>query len=591
MASVDPKTNLLRPPTLADVKASIRSTIHKLIAITQTLEDLPRKRYATFKLEYYPNAPDDYEPPLFVRGDPTASRMTFATHDVAEAPLRMKIGQINTFFNNVSVSVQSVAGALPSAESTEDHAHVIKLATSGNRHDYAASHQEQVVEEELLADAQKRNIIWDAEVSVSTNIDEDITTGLLGERTESGTLAPLGQFVVGKAAREITHVSQLGESASSDQGATQIEEMTPRGNNTDGYSTLSDMGECPQSRSPEPDTPFHEQLGQLNISEDMNATTVSGNSYAVMDLETQHVSASWTSEKASLGQTAEAVDVECDCAAHKGTEDYDVCQCEGPCGRWVHLWCHGYHDSEDPRLPRSFKCFECRLRASQASLITGESFIREYVLKYRELALFRRALKIIEIENPPSASEFRKLVGAPPAVASQLWKRLENDGFIGPEMVDEDGLGLFETRSTHMKAGGGRAKVRKTAKTRYTKNPAISTMMAPYFDPSENAERKLVGLGKESRRKRAEPPVTEEIFDGRLPLSPIRDQNKRKAFGGTQGSEGKSYMLRKTPERSLSNTGKRKMREVEMENAESSGLRRSKRIKVSVAKKDVDLDW
>ncbi|CCA76704.1 hypothetical protein PIIN_10692 [Serendipita indica DSM 11827] len=217
--------------------------------------------------------------------------------------------------------------------------------------------------------------------------------------------------------------------------------------------------------------------------------------------------------------------------------------------------------------------------------------VSEYVLKYRELALFRRALKIIEIENPPSASEFRKLVGAPPAVASQLWKRLENDGFIGPEMVDEDGLGLFETRSTHMKAGGGRAKVRKTAKTRYTKNPAISTMMAPYFDPSENAERKLVGLGKESRRKRAEPPVTEEIFDGRLPLSPIRDQNKRKAFGGTQGSEGKSYMLRKTPERSLSNTGKRKMREVEMENAESSGLRRSKRIKVSVAKKDVDLDW
>ena len=64
-------------------------------------------------------------------------------------------------------------------------------------------------------------------------------------------------------------------------------------------------------------------------------------------------------------------------------------------------------------------------------------------------------------------------------------------------MVEEDGLGLFETRSAHMKAGGGRVKVRKTAKTRYTKNPAISAMIAPYFDPSEDAERKLVGLGKE----------------------------------------------------------------------------------------------
>ena len=111
--------------------------------------------------------------------------------------------------NSVSVSVQSIVGALPTAEAAEDQVHVLGLATPGGRHDYAMSNQEQVTEERLLTDAQQRNVIWDAEISVPIEVDENTTMGLLGERTESGTLAPLGQFVVGKAAREITHVSQL----------------------------------------------------------------------------------------------------------------------------------------------------------------------------------------------------------------------------------------------------------------------------------------------------------------------------------------------------------------------------------------------
>lgn len=48
-----------------------------------------------------------------------------------------------------------------------------------------------------------------------------------------------------------------------------------------------------------------------------------------------------------------------------------------------------YHGAKDPRLPDSFRCFECRLRNTQASLVKGETLIMEYVLKYAELALFR----------------------------------------------------------------------------------------------------------------------------------------------------------------------------------------------------------
>lgn len=70
-------------------------------------------------------------------------------------------------------------------------------------------------------------------------------------------------------------------------------------------------------------------------------------------------------------------------------------------------------------------------------MVKGEALIREYVLKYAELALFRyawlwrsceidfssitrRALKIIEVENPSNATEFRKAVGESPIFLCSL---------------------------------------------------------------------------------------------------------------------------------------------------------------------------
>jgi hypothetical protein len=67
-------------------------------------------------------------------------------------------------------------------------------------------------------------------------------------------------------------------------------------------------------------------------------------------------------------------------------------------------------------------------------------------------------------------------------------------GFVGPENVEEDGIGMFESRSMVLRKAG-KSKIRKTAKTKYIKNPLLSKMIAAYFDPSEEAERQHVGLG------------------------------------------------------------------------------------------------
>lgn len=54
-----------------------------------------------------------------------------------------------------------------------------------------------------------------------------------------------------------------------------------------------------------------------------------------------------------------------------------------------------YHGCKDPRLPENFKCFECRLRATQASVILAESSIKQYLVKYADLALFRYIVTVL----------------------------------------------------------------------------------------------------------------------------------------------------------------------------------------------------
>ncbi|KAG8798589.1 DNA binding protein [Serendipita sp. 398] len=266
-----------------------------------------------------------------------------------------------------------------------------------------------------------------------------------------------------------------------------------------------------------------------------------------------------------------------------------------------------YHGSNDPRIPTVFRCFECRLRSTHASIIIGETSLKEYILKYSELALFRRALKIVETENPHNVTEFRRLVGATPPVAAQLWKRLESEGFVGPEYVQQDGLGMFEQRTmTRAKNTTTKARIPKTSKTRYTKNPSISTMIDAYFDPSEGMERKHIGLG--SRRERMDiVPLEHETIHPEFgsfklnrqvaskPLSPSRLLNGVRTIRSNDRASTYigEHFQGKPPQGKSRTPGKRKLSEMGRETDEgtSSVLRRSKRIKISVPQKDVDLDW
>lgn len=54
------------------------------------------RRYATFKMYYTDNTPDDYEPPFFHKGDAEADKFTFNTHTSLEQPETLDVGSADT---------------------------------------------------------------------------------------------------------------------------------------------------------------------------------------------------------------------------------------------------------------------------------------------------------------------------------------------------------------------------------------------------------------------------------------------------------------------------------------------------------------
>ncbi|KAG8781870.1 DNA binding protein [Serendipita sp. 397] len=417
-----------RAPTLGDVKNSIRNMVHKLIAITQTLEDLPRKRFATFKLEYYPHTPDDYEPPLFVPAGPERSKLVFSTHEVTDVPLRMKIGEVGTGYNSVSLEVHSIAGLLPSDSTMEDRMHVFGIADRDSQ--LKGTKAISINDEDVLAsESASRDVVWDAEADI---VQQEEASGLLGQRMEDGSVVPFGKIITGKIVPPVSHLDEIGVT-SSEVDETQVDFSIDETNTNNGPSPLAP----PKTTSValEGITEFSDALQRMKLGGNV-LVSASQDSDTVMNLETQNVESQELPLDAGISDNESDAEVNCDCA------------------------------------------------------------VNEYILKYSELALFRRALKIVETENPHNVTEFRRLVGATPPVAAQLWKRLESEGFVGPEYVQQDGLGMFEQRTmTRAKNTTTKGRIPKTSKTRYTKNPSISTMIDAYFDPSEGMERKHIGLG------------------------------------------------------------------------------------------------
>ncbi|KAG2020134.1 hypothetical protein CC2G_005502 [Coprinopsis cinerea AmutBmut pab1-1] len=155
-----------RLPTLREVKKSVKTMMKTLIQAITHMDELPRRRFATFKLFYTDATPDDYEPPNFNTGDFEKDRWYFMTHNLDEVPDKFSVGKVDCGFHSVNLKVASVASFLPSSTDNDDALFtgtVTKalLPTKLNTEEDTAAFQKQAEDQE--EDAKTRNLAWSAE--------------------------------------------------------------------------------------------------------------------------------------------------------------------------------------------------------------------------------------------------------------------------------------------------------------------------------------------------------------------------------------------------------------------------------------------
>ncbi|KAF7966376.1 hypothetical protein HWV62_38893 [Athelia sp. TMB] len=208
-------------PTLGEVQTSLKHLIKTIIQATNSMDTLPRgRRFATFKLFYNENTPENYEPVHFKAGDVDADRFVFSTHNVMEPPEKTSIGAANLGHHGIKVEIQSVAAYLPNLDDSMNAPFTGTAAVSTNgTASICRTPAEEVAQRTAqvqiqMEDAQARVVVWDAEQAIADGYDDsldaegeedpdyaidksvndsgiDMKIGLLGIRTEGGNVVPI----------------------------------------------------------------------------------------------------------------------------------------------------------------------------------------------------------------------------------------------------------------------------------------------------------------------------------------------------------------------------------------------------------------
>ncbi|KAI5474782.1 meiosis-specific protein HOP1 [Pseudohyphozyma bogoriensis] len=145
----------------------VQQMIKALIANTQAMNELPRRRFITIRLYYTEDTPSDYEPPLFSAVVSDQKQFQLTTSSVNEQPDIVKMGTLNTGFHGVTLQAISVTPLLEIKY--DEHISLGECLTRNQD------------------DASTRPVVWDAKALVEA-IDPEWSVQPVGIKDEEGVL-------------------------------------------------------------------------------------------------------------------------------------------------------------------------------------------------------------------------------------------------------------------------------------------------------------------------------------------------------------------------------------------------------------------
>ncbi|KAG8864961.1 DNA binding protein [Tulasnella sp. 330] len=523
-----------RLPAEAEVRQSVRMMVKKLTANIDAMDQLPRRRFATFKLYFTPQTPADYEPPHFVSVEAEKSRLFFSTHDAEEAPERVSCGSVRSGYHSVDVDVASLASIIPARQDDiepEDH----RMAR-----DEETRRQ--------LRDASDRSIVWSAEVGTGATPDPSVTGGdgldelhqPIGVRDKDGrlTLGDEGKVkrYMGNVEREPGELDQmnveerdglmetqpittavdpsslirdidtlqLGDMIFNElQQSMDIDHLTPEARAV--LESRSTAREGPPASGPPSDNRMDLDGDPTRLNSD-GRSSEQRRAHLSNNQATGPVSAE--SGPASLEPISEeSEDMKCTC--EDPAEDGGTIYCDAGCGGVYHLWCMGYMSPKDKRLPDNFVCWMCKLSQNPQFAFLSECDKVVTFSKLKELSLMRRALQVLHQEEVPQTKQlWSARLGCEVGVANLIMKRLVSEGFLGDEAAVREAILMEETQASIVTTRSGKKVIPKVVKSKKVKALAKKSRMMKiwtsttkaqsmkYFQPGGSMEKDILGAAR-----------------------------------------------------------------------------------------------
>ncbi|PPQ71815.1 hypothetical protein CVT24_006205 [Panaeolus cyanescens] len=530
-----------RAPTLLDVKTSVKrqAMLKTLIQAMNTMEVLPRRRFATFKIYYTDTTPPDYEPPYFQSGDVDKDRWYLMTHNLDEEPDRYSIGNVMTGHHSVSLNVATIASFLPSSTANNNAVYSGLTNNAPGKVSLTPVQEAKAAQDQIekqLEDAQTRNVVWPAEDDL-TDDDAEGEDDMEYTRGDDGLapLVPLG--VIDKNGNLVPHNdADMYEEEARFGGVSQAvpqdlnEIVSPMVSyNLVSFLLFTSRRETKVLRQSIQTLKKHNallrrrpeasRLGQAVGDDDDMLNMETQVPREIRPAETFGTMISTPNTASMRANKTPIVDNGLQCV-----ED-PMCFCEAGCGRWFHVWCMGYHSTNDPDLPTEFSCFDCRVRGDLTWDLIKLDVYPGMVTKFQELAT--RAIKVAEDLSRFNVIEFTKVFGGENGLVRQMIKRLKDEGAkhcyivaltfrehdVPIELIIDDVESTSNRHGTTTRSAKGnktlakppktRKHVAKSAYFRFQRHLISQQQYKKYFQPNDQAiEQQHLGVRDLLRSKR-----------------------------------------------------------------------------------------
>ncbi|KAF1984222.1 HORMA-domain-containing protein [Aulographum hederae CBS 113979] len=375
--------------TVKNVRYALAAFTRKLIALCNSLPDLPARRYMKMRLHYTDNCDPEYEASGFsVCNDNT---LFFAGSEGWEK-VTDAIGPVATGHHTISVK----ASHLDADEAQEPEIPAGLPCTtpfSGDQDVELAPHSMQAANDFLKEE-------WEA-----------VKAKAMAKLSAREAGPSLSRHASSSAANQLSGGDQRPDHPSersavlSQNSTTNHDERMKK-----GLSAWLEPTQRPR---------FMEETQVLDRSNpDPDLSQAFSKRPALVFSQSKIDELDFQRSLAQAGSTSTSQDeVKCSCNVNDEVEDRIQCHY---CGTWQHLHCYGYRGATDPRLPERHICYICLLQGKEAPLLAD----------LQELALLRRAIRLLEVHGLNNETQFMKILGRNLQTTNNLLRHLKGEKIL-----------------------------------------------------------------------------------------------------------------------------------------------------------------